>query len=233
MMDGRYFHFKNCFIGSMILFGLIGCASLEEDKSPEEWMEQGTRQMDRGSYQAASESFQNLKDRYPYSKYATMAELKMAEALYLSSEYDLAFDAYDEFEKLHPKDKQIPYAIYQKGMCNFIQISTIDREQVHTHKARADFERLVNRFPNSIYTTRAIQNIRQCFIFLAQHELYVGHYYYKMGAYKAALGRYMYLIQHYPDVGQYHEALENIRLCREQLAAAQVKQAKEINEGLE
>jgi hypothetical protein len=47
------------------------------------------------------------------------------------------------------------------------------------------------------------------------------------------LGRYMYLIQHYPDVGQYHEALENIRLCREQLAAAQVKQAKEINEGLE
>ena len=232
-MDGRYFRFSIFFIGVMVLFGLVGCASLEEDKSPEEWMDQGTRQMDRGSYEAASESFQNLKDRYPYSKYAIMAELKMADALYLSSEYDLAFDAYDEFEKLHPKDKQIPYAVYKKGMCNFDQMSTIDREQAHTHKARAEFERLVNRFPNSIYVKRAIKNIRQCFIFLAEHELSVGHYYYKKGEYKAALGRYVYLIQHYPDVGQYHEALEYIRLCREQLTAAQLKQAEKINEGLE
>jgi outer membrane protein assembly factor BamD len=232
-MDGRCFRFIIFLVGLTVLFGLDGCASLEEDKRPEEWMEQGTRQMDRGSYEAASQSFQNLKDRYPYSRYAIMAELKMAEALYLSSEYDLAFDAYDEFEKLHPKDKRMPYVIYQKGMCNFEQMGTIDREQVHAYKARVEFEKLINRFPNSLYAKRAIQNIRQCFISLAEHELYVGHYYYKKGEYKAALGRYTYLIRNYPDVGQYHEALGYVRLCRAQLAAAQSEQAEAPSEGPE
>ncbi|MBN1849447.1 MAG: outer membrane protein assembly factor BamD [Deltaproteobacteria bacterium] len=201
----------------LYLFFLSACASIEEDKSPEEYMEQGTRQMDRGSYEAASESFQNLKDRYPYSKYALIAELRMADALYLSSEYDLAFDAYDEFEKLHPKDKNIPYVIYQKGMCNFEQMTTIDREQRHTHKAKAEFERLVKRFPDSRYAERAIPHIRKCFIFLAEHEFYVGHYYYKTAKYQAALARFTYLITNYPDMGQHYEALEYIRLCREKL----------------
>jgi outer membrane protein assembly factor BamD len=232
-MNVQGFHLKTILAGFWALLYLSGCASLEDDKSPEEYMEQGTRQMDRGSYQAASESFQNLKDRYPYSKYALIAELKMADGLYLSSEYDLAFDAYDEFEKLHPKDKHIPYVIYQKGMCNFDQMTTVDREQLHTHKAKAEFERLVKRFPTNKYAKRAVPHIRKCFIFLAEHDLYVGHYYYKMGKYNAALGRYTYIIQHYPDMGQYHEALEYIRLCRERLAAAQVVQKENPTEGPE
>ena len=43
-------------------------------------------------------------------------------------------------------------------------------------------------------------------------------YYYKMGKYEAAMKRYMYLIENYPDMGQYHEALEFIAKCKEQIA---------------
>jgi hypothetical protein len=39
-----------------------------------------------------------------------------------------------------------------------------------------------------------------------------------MGKYKTALARYTYLIQNYPDMGQYHEALEYIGKCKENLA---------------
>ena len=54
-------------------------------------------------------------------------------------------------------------------------------------------------------------------IFLAEYELYVGRFYFNKGDYKAALDRFLYLIRHYPDMGQYREALEYISICKEKL----------------
>ena len=123
-MNTSRFAFRFFFAGIFGFTVLWGCAHLEKEKSPEELMEEGTKHMDKGRYKSASDAFQNLKDRYPYSKYAVLAELKMADALFFTPEYDLAFDAYDEFERLHPRDKNIPYVIYQKGMCQFKQIKS-------------------------------------------------------------------------------------------------------------
>jgi outer membrane protein assembly factor BamD (BamD/ComL family) len=39
-----------------------------------------------------------------------------------------------------------------------------------------------------------------------------------MGEYVSALDRYTFVIKNYPDVGQYHEALEYISKCKEKLA---------------
>ena len=39
-----------------------------------------------------------------------------------------------------------------------------------------------------------------------------------MEKYEPAMHRYLYLIEHYPDVGQYYEALEKIKICKEKLA---------------
>jgi outer membrane protein assembly factor BamD len=212
----------------MLSFFLLlnGCSTLskwfskeDEDADAGQLMSDGMDNLDKGSYKSAIEDFQKLKDRYPYSKLAITAELKAADALYLSAEYDQARDAYDEFEKLHPKHAEIPYVIYQKGMCQFMQMTTPDREQVHTLKAKEEFERLIGRFPHDVYADRARKNLRECLIFLAGHEIYVGNFYYKQGHYAAALARYTYVIENYPDLGQYSEALENISKCREKLAA--------------
>lgn len=188
-------------------------------------MSEGLKDLDKGNYQSAAEKFQELKDRYPYSEYAIEAELKIADSEFRNKEYDTAFDAYDEFERMHPRDKNIPYAIYQKGMCHFQQIKTIDREQTHTLLAKEEFERLIKRFPSDEYADRSRKNIRKCLIFLAEHELYVGNFYFKMKQYKAAMGRYRFLIENYPDMGQYHEALEYISICKEKIA--------QFEEGLE
>jgi outer membrane protein assembly factor BamD len=108
-------------------------------------------------------------------------------------------------------------------MCNFEQISTIDREQEHTLKAKETFERLVRQFPRSEYANRARKNLRSCIISLAEYELYVGNFYYKKGFYRAALGRYNYLVQNYPDMGQYHEAMEKIRIIKEKLSVKKIE----------
>jgi len=217
-------------VGFIMIFLFNGCAAVsqlfeeEEEKKPEELMEEGIRDMKLKNYEAATEAFQNIKDRYPYSRFAITAELKMADSLYEEPRFDEAYDAYDEFERLHPKDKNIPYVIRQKGMCHFQQIKSIERDQSHTRKAKEEFDRLVKRFPRHDYANRARQNIRECLIYLAGHELNVGHFYYKMGKYSAAIGRYKYLSENYPDMGQYHEALKYISKCKEKLA--EVKEEK-------
>lgn len=211
-------------LGIVMVLLLGGCAMYnrvfgeKEEKTPDELMSEGLKSFDRGNYEAATEAFQLLKDRYPLSKFALTAELKMADSLYERKEFDEAYDAYNEFERLHPKNKDIPFVIYRKGMSHFQQITTIDRDQSHTFTAKEEFDRLVRRFPRNDYAHRARKNIRKCIISLSEYELYVGHFYYKMGKYRAAMARFSYIIKNYPDMGQYKEALEYIRKSKEKLS---------------
>ena len=213
---------KALLAGLLLIFFLSGCSTIkgwfgggQDETDPAELMTEGISDLESGRYTDAVKAFEKIRDRYPYSKYAVTAELKLADALYRAGEYDQAFEAYDQFEKLHPKHKDIPYVIYQKGMCHFDQITTTDREQLHTQKAKDEFERLIARFPREEYANMARKNLRKCYIYLAEYEIYVGHYYFKRGYYRAALARYTYVIRNYPDMGQYHVALDYISKCKE------------------
>ena len=225
-MNRRSVRVATVLAAMMLLFLLGGCSTIdkifgggeEEDLDAGELMAQGNEDLGRGRYKDAVDAFQKIKDRFPYSKHAVNAELKMADALYLQGEYELAYAAYDEFEKLHPKHKDLAYVIYQKGMSNFSQIKSKDREQVHTLKAKEEFERLIKRFPRDEYANKARKNLRECLIYLAEYEMYVANFYYKQGKYRAALGRYAYIINNYPDMGQYQDAMEGITRCKEKLA---------------
>jgi outer membrane protein assembly factor BamD len=207
-------------VGMVLPFLIGGCSHFgkKEEKTATELMSEGMKSFEKGNYEAAAETFQKVKDRYPYNTFAIIAELKMADSLYKRKVYEEAYEAYDEFERLHPKNENIPYVIYQKGMCHFRQLKTIDRDQSHTLKSKEEFERLVKRFPRDDYAKRARKNIRKCLVYLAEYELYVGHFYYKMEKYRAAMARYTYLMNTYPDMGQYHEALAYIRRCKEELS---------------
>jgi outer membrane protein assembly factor BamD len=216
---------------AMILF-LNGCALYdwvfsseeeEEEETPAQLMSLGTDYLDRGYYEGAAEAFQKVKDRYPYSQYAVTAELKMGDALFKRELYEEAYETYSEFERLHPKNPNVPYVIYMKGMCHFEQISTTDRDQSSTLQAREEFERLIKRFPNHEYAEKAALKLRKCYIYLADHELYVGHFYFKGKNYRAAIGRYRYILENYPDLGQYQEALEYLKKAKEKLAEQEEK----------
>jgi outer membrane protein assembly factor BamD len=207
-------------IGSLLIFSVVhtGCSSTGKKKGiydtpPAELLAQAQKKLDKSEFKSATNLLQAIKDRYPYSQESITAELKLADSLFQRGEYDSAIENYDEFERLHPKDKKIPYVIYQKGLCHFKQIKGVDREQAQVADARDEFENLVKRFPDNEYSYKAKEYIRQCLIYQAEHELYVGIFYYRMKKYRSALDRFTYLIENYPDVGQYQEALEYIAKC--------------------
>ncbi len=212
------------------VFLFDGCAAFKkqppEDQGPETLLSKGLKQMKDGNFGAAARLLQTVKDRYPYSESAKTASLKLADTLFKRGEYDVAFDLYDEFERLHPKDKNAPYVSFQKGMCYFERIRSFDRDQTFTNKARQEFERFIIRYPKSEYYNEAGKKLKECLTALCKYELYVGHFYFKSGKYRPALERFTYLIENYPDVGQYHEALEYISKCKQELALEEKKTAE-------
>lgn len=199
------------------LFVFSGCAWFKpkEEKNAQELVSDGMDQFNNGDYKDAIESFEKLKDWYPFSKFVILAELKIADAHYHLKEYDSAAEAYESFENLHPRNEAIPYVIFQTGRCYFEQIDTIDRDQTPAKKALDIFTRLKKQFPNDPYATKAEEHIKECNKSLAGHEFYVGIFYYKGKHYKAALNRFKSVLTNYPDVGIHQQALQYITLCED------------------
>jgi len=201
---------------------VFGCAwfKTQEKKTAQELAEEGMEAYGDKDYDDAIASFQNLKDWYPFSQYAILAELKLGDAYYHRKEYEEAIVAYEVFENLHPKNEAVPYVVYQIGHCYFDRLETIDRDQTMAQQALLAFERLVRTYPTSPYAQKAEEYIRVCHRNLAEHEFYVGMFYYKSKHYKAALERFKAVVISYPDLGVHHRALEYISLCQVKLENA-------------
>lgn len=99
------------------------------EKSAQELATEGTREFKDNNYKNAIKSFTTLRDWYPFSKYAILAELKIADAHYKLEAYEEAIIEYQEFENLHPKNDAIAYIIYNTGMCWYNQIASIDKDR--------------------------------------------------------------------------------------------------------
>jgi outer membrane protein assembly factor BamD len=130
-----------------------------------------------------------------------LAELGIADSYFSDKEYVEAENAYRDFITLYPTNENVPYAHYQTGMCHYLQIGAIDRDQTETIKARREFERLVARYPQSKFSTLAEQMVRECKSKLAEHEFYVGNFYFKQKKYEAALKRFEAIARDYAGVG--------------------------------
>jgi outer membrane protein assembly factor BamD len=211
----------------LLIFG-SGCSAIkktwnaitgkEETGSAQQLAWDGMDAYEDGDYKDAIEFFQKLKDWYPFSKYAILAELKIADANYHLEQYEEAIFAYEEFEKLHPRNEAIPYVIYQIGRCYYDQIDTIDRDQTPARKALETFQRLEKQFPNDQFARSGSEHISKCVKSLAGNEYYIGIFYYKSKHYKAALSRFMAVLSSYPDVGYHQKALQYIAKCEASLA---------------
>jgi outer membrane protein assembly factor BamD len=190
----------------------------DENLTAEELAVNGMDEFEGGNYKKSIEHFQRLKDIYPFSKYAILAELKLGDAHYMLGEYEDAVFAYEEFEKLHPRNEAIPYVIYQIGRCHFDRISTPDRDQTAARKALATFLRLRKQFPDDPYAHSAAEHLVACYKSLSGHEFSVAEYYFKTRHFKAALGRFRLVVSDYPDVGYHQPAIDYIAKCEKKIA---------------
>jgi outer membrane protein assembly factor BamD len=209
----------------VLVFAISGCGTVKgwfsskgPDKPPDVLAEEGIKELKKKKYDNAIETFEKVRDRYPYSEQATLAQLKVADAYFFKKKYDEAFQAYREFEKLHPTSKAVPYCIFREGQCNYRQKSTIDRDQTYTQKAIDEFKRLKQKYPDSEYVPKADAYLANCRKDLAEHEFYVASFYHRTKRHQAALDRYQTLIQDYPDHPKILQAKQGIEDCQQNIA---------------
>lgn len=230
-MNKYLLYIKSILLVFCITVAVSGCAMKEkhkiEDMKPAVLLEKGLEHAKKNETTQAITYLLMVKDRYPYTESAVVASLKLADTYYDLGENATAYDFYSEFERFHPKDENIPYIKYKKGMCFFKQIRGFDREQKYALSASVEFIKLINEYPDNEYAIKARRHHRECLLKLTKFEIYTGDFYFRTKHYLSALNRYKYAIKHYPDVGQYHNALEKISLCKLKLAELDKKELPE------
>lgn len=192
-----------------VLFLLAGCKmwlpwgnKVEMARAtPDGLYQQGLEEYKAGNYKRSVELFQRVKEEYPLSPLAIMAEIGIADSYFSGTEYPEAGLAYGEFLNLHPTNENLPYVMYQIGMCYYNQITTIDRDQSEAFKALKEFERLIARFPDSKFSVMAEKMVRDCNKAMGEKEFYVGEFYFKIKEYRAALKRFEKIAREYANVG--------------------------------
>ncbi|PLP99939.1 outer membrane protein assembly factor BamD [Cupriavidus pauculus] len=173
--------------------------------------------LDGGDYTRAVKLYEKLEGRYPFGRYAQQAQIDTAYASYKDGETAAALAAVDRFIQLHPSHPNIDYAYYLKGLINFNdnlgwlgRFSGQDLSERDPKAARAAydaFQTLVTRYPESKYTPDATLRMQYIVNALAQHEVHAARYYYRRGAYLAAVNRAQQALKDYDGAPANEEAL--------------------------
>ena len=215
--------YRNLILTLVLVIGLSACGTGDEidatsDWSAEKFYLEASSELNDGNYLTAIEYYETLESRFPFGKYATQAQIDVAYAYYKFDEPDSAITAIDRFIKLHPRDPNVDYAYYLKGLTNYERGGTIldlvsERDTSEFDKnlllrAYNDFKLLIQRFPSSKYATDA----RKRMIFLrnelARADFAIAEYYASRDAWLAVVGRTRYVLNNYQGTSVIRSALE-------------------------
>ena len=194
------------------------------DEPPDLLYSNGIDALQKNSYSVAVKQFDAIQQNYPYSSWATNAQLMEGYTEYRRDSYTEAVAQLDRFIQLHPANKDVAYAYYLRSLCYYEQIADISRDQKGTQEAMAALQEVVNRFPESAYARDARLKIDLCRDHLAGKEMDIGRYYEKQHLYAAALGRYQRVIDDFQTTNHTPEALS--RLTEIYLKLGMVGEAK-------
>lgn len=202
----------------LLIFLLTGCVSYDDFDTSQaagsfglaEALEKDER------YEEALTQYQNVKNRFPYSKFAVSAELQIAEIQFKKEAYPEAQGAYQLFKELHPKHERTDYVTYQIGESIYMQLpSTIDRDLSLAPNAIKEFDVLIRDYPSSPLVKKAQDRRSDALGKLADKELYISDFYYRTGEWLHALVRYEKYLQDFPTHSQRPHALLRAGLSAE------------------
>lgn len=181
----------------------------------EENYKAGEELLKDGSYPEAQKFFDYVKTKFPFSKYAALADLRSADAKYKQGQFAEAADAYNQFLKLHPSHEEADYAEFRVGESFFRDAPSefalfppaAEKDLRQVKKASDALHVFMTKYPRSKHLPEAKKLLAEIDGRLAAHEWYVGEFYFKRGHWAGAAGRYEALVDRYPTSKHAPEAL--------------------------
>lgn len=220
------------FTGLALVFALAACGANKtydetEGWSPARLYEEAKEEVNSGNYERGIQLLEKLEARYPYGRFAQQAQIDTAYAYYKSGDSVQALASTDRFIKLYPNHRNLDYVYYLRGLISFNEDKGIftlisgedqsERDPKGTRAAFDAFKEVVTRFPESQYFEDSKARLQFLVNSLAQNELHVARYYYRRGAYLAALNRAQEVIRRFEQTPSIEEALFISLRCYEKL----------------
>ena len=184
---------KNKFL--LTLFALIvlgSCSSVQEEEQEEPEVllyQQSQDRINANNYIGAVESLSRIERFYPFGVYAEQARADLIYAFYMSGDYDNAYAASEKFIRLYPRNTNIDYAYFMRGMTGYYEdegllsdVFSLDlskRDVSPAMKSYADLTEFIIRYPESEYVDVARERLIFLRNLIASSELDGAEYYLK------------------------------------------------------
>lgn len=154
------------------------------------------------NWELCDELFNEVKRKYAYSRYARLAELRLADANFQQEKFAEAISGYKEFVHDHPNDPEVPYARYRVAKAEFDSVSQSimlppleERDLASVNDALSTLRNFLSDYPGSEHTEELRYMLDVVLGLLARHELYVARYYLAEGRFDAAIMRCEYALK--------------------------------------
>ena len=158
--------------------------------------------------------FAEVKRKYAYSRYARLAELRIADIDYEQEKFASAITAYRAFTHDHRTDESVPYARFRIARGLYQQINDTlllppqeERDQAATADAYRELNAFLTDFPETKWSKEAKFMLIMVTGRLVRHELYVARYYLRRDNFEAAAKRVQYALREYDGSGLEPEAM--------------------------
>lgn len=195
---------------ALVLLVSVSCSTNEklDLSTPEGLFRQAEIYVQDERYEEAIQKFNEVKSKHPYSHFATLAELKVADVYFQKESYIESQHSYQIFRDLHPKHAKSDYVTFQIGMSFYNQLpSSLDRDLAPAEGAISFFDEVTSRYPQSEFAKQAKENKDKVVHMLAGKEMYIANYYSKQENALSALGRYEFVLNKYPQSDYESQAL--------------------------
>jgi outer membrane protein assembly factor BamD len=153
----------------------------------------------------AQQQMREVKRKYSYSKYARMAELRIADADLAQEKFPEAIREYKDFVHAHRSDTDdVAYARAKIAEATVSEIpesvllpATEERDQATVVDAYKELKSYLSDYPDSKQAPRMRELLAQVVARLVRHELYVARFYLAKDNYDAAVARIQYALRNY------------------------------------
>lgn len=160
------------------------------------------------NWELADELLNEVKRKYAYSRYARLAELRLADAYFQQEKFAEAISGYKEFVHDHPNDPEVPYARYRVAKGEFDSVSQSimlppleERDLASVNDALSTLRNYLSDYPGSEHAEEMRYMLDIVLGLLARHELYVARYYLAEGRFDAAIMRCEYALKNLKNSG--------------------------------
>jgi len=177
------------------------------------------------SWIEAQTLLREVKRKYSYSKYARLAELRIADADYEQEKYPEAIHEYKDFIHAHRADAEdvayargrIADAMYAEIPDSALAPASEERDQASVVDAYKEVKSYLADYPASKDAPHVRDLLSAVLARLIKHELYVARFYLKKDNYDAAVARIKYALRNYTSEGEATDGAEGNALQAEAL----------------